>query len=179
MSHYQKGDDMMKRLIMLILIMTAALLVVACGAAAVTPDEPPADAQPAPDTDEGIMPRPTVTTDASPGDDAYPMPVQPEPETDYPAPETMPTYDPYPAVAGYVWVVHPFGEQCEDGRFYENVDAAVTALEDADIEVDRGTTVNLNVCLACGCPTSEHYRLHIAEADLEKAEALGWELYRE
>jgi hypothetical protein len=163
---------LMKRLLML--LMMVILLGAACGDTAVTP--PDTEVQPAPETDEGVFPRPTVTPDMPDADESYPVPAIATPATGYPAPEALPTYDPYPVVEGYVWVVHPFGEQCEDGRFYDNLDAAINALRAADIDVQRGTTTNLNVCLACGCPTSEHYRLHIAEDDLAKAEALGWTL---
>lgn len=165
----------MKRLFML--LMMVALLGAACGDTAAPP--PDIESAPEAETDEGIFPRPTVTTDTTDADESYPVPEAVPPVTDYPAPEALPTYDPYPVVAGYVWVVHPFGEQCEDGRFYDNLDAAIAALSDADIEVQWGTTTNLNVCLACGCPTSEHYRLHIAEDDLPQAEELGWELIRD
>jgi hypothetical protein len=164
---------------LLLLLMSVLLFGVACGDTAVAP--PDTDVQPAPETetDDGIFPRPTVTPDAADTTDGYPAPETAPPVTDYPAPEPAPTLDPYPVVAGYVWVVHPLGEQCEDDRFYDDVNAAIAALEAADIEVDRGVVTNLNVCLACGCPTSEHYRLHIAEADLSKAEALGWALFTE
>jgi hypothetical protein len=165
----------MKRVMMLIMIV--ALFGAACGDTAVTPEA--VDTEPTVETDEGIFPRPTVTSDDLDSAESYPVPEAPTPVTDYPAPEALPTHDPYPVAEGYVWVVHPVGEQCEDGRFYDNVNAAVSALEEAEIEVDWGTTTNLNVCLACGCPTSEHYRLHIAEEDLSKAEALGWRLFRE
>lgn len=164
----------MTRLLMLIM-MAALLLVAACNNTAVSPTDD--TVQTAPETDEGIFPRPTITPDAPGSEQSYPIPAQPTLATDYPAPEVMSAPDPYPVVDGYVWVVHPVGEQCEDGRFYNNVNAAVTALTEADIEVQRGTITSLNVCMACGCPTSEHYRLHIAEDDLSKAEALGWELF--
>jgi hypothetical protein len=167
----------MKRLLML--IMALALFVTACGDTAETPNE--VEIQPAPETEEeeGIFPRPTVTT-ALPGEEESYPPPPPQPETeDYPAPQALPTIDAYPVVDGYVWVVHPLGTQCEDGRFYDSVDAAVSALTEADIDVLRGTTTDLNVCLACGCPTSTHYRLHIAEDDLPTAERLGWTLFTE
>jgi hypothetical protein len=168
----------MKRFgLLILLILLASLFVTACGDAAVTP--PDTELEPTLETDEGIFPRPTVTPDDPHSDESYPVPAVPTLDADYPAPEAMPTYDPYPVVEGYVWVVHPVGEQCEDGQFYESVNAAVSALEEADVEVQRGSTVSLNVCLACGCPTSEHYRLHIAAEDLSKAEELGWELFRD
>ncbi len=166
----------MKRLLMLLVVVM--LFGLACADTAVPPTEIPADSetQSAPETEEeGIFPRPTVTNER-PAEESYPVPALPTPDTDadYPAPEAMPTRDAYPVVEGYVWVVHPVGEQCEEERFYDTLDAAVSALEANNIEVDRATMVDLNVCLACGCPTSAHYRLHIAEADLRAAEAMGW-----
>jgi hypothetical protein len=168
-----KGDDTMKRLLMLTMILT--LLVAACGDTAVTPET--VEPEPTVESDEGIFPRPTVTPDETDTDESYPLPEVATPDTDYPAPEAMPTPDPYPAVEGYVWVVHPFGEQCEEGRHFDDVNAAITALEEADVEVVGGATISLNVCLACGCPTSEHYILQIAEGDWTTAERLGWYLY--
>jgi hypothetical protein len=168
-----QGDDTMKRLLMLTMILT--LLVAACGDTAVTPET--VEPEPTVDSDEGIFPRSTVTPDEADTDESYPVPEVATPDTDYPAPEAMPTRDPYPVVAGYVWVVHPVGEQCEEGRHFDNVNAAIAALEEAEVEVAAGATTSLNVCLACGCPTSEHFILQIAEEDLSTAEGLGWYLY--
>jgi hypothetical protein len=165
----------MKRLLMLTMILT--LLVAACGDTAVTPEV--VEPEPTVESDEGIFPRPTVTPDETDTDEGYPLPEAAAPGSEYPAPAALPTRDPYPVVEGYVWVVHPVGEQCEDGRFFDDVNAAITALEEADVEVTAGATINLNVCLACGCPTSEHYILQIAEDDLATAERLDWHLLTE
>jgi hypothetical protein len=161
----------MKRLLMLTMILT--LLVAGCSDTAVTPET--VEPEPTVESDEGIFPRPTVTPDET--RESYPVPEAATPDSDYPAPEALPTRDPYPVVEGYIWVVHPVGEQCEDGRFFDDVNAAITALEEADVEVTAGATINLNVCLACGCPTSEHFILQIDEEDLSTAERLGWYPY--
>ncbi len=103
---------------------------------------------------------------------AYPPPTTtPEPE-DYPAPaDTDEPVDPYPA--GLAPLLLPAGDQCEEKR-YPDLNAALEPLESAGVEVMAATTVDLIVCAACGCPTSEHYRIQIDPADLDIALALGW-----
>lgn len=152
------------------------LFLVACGPATPSATTPP-PAQPV---------RPTPTTDAalqpdSDGPVGYPPPLPsptPYPEG-YPIPPgQIEQSDPYPAAEnnGSIFVLHPFGEQCEDAakQKYPNAQQARAALTAAGITVYEVGTVDLNVCLACGCPTSAHYRAQIAVSDLNKALALGW-----
>ena len=153
------------------------LLLAACGPATPSSTATPAPAQPAratPTADAALQP----TNDSAIG---YPPP--PPSPTPYPegypiTPANVEPGNPYPAAEsnGTTWVIHPFGEQCEDAdkQKYPNTQEARAALTAAGIAVYEVGTVNLNVCLACGCPTSAHYRAQIAVSDLNKALALGW-----
>jgi hypothetical protein len=75
-----------------------------------------------------------------------------------------------------VWILRPYGEQCEDSStyLYQDEKEAAQALEEQGVTVLDMETVGLMVCEACGCPTSEHFRLQISAQDLAAAEALGW-----
>lgn len=163
---------------MLTLVLLLALLFVACGPATPTPTSVPEIIQPE---------RPTPTPDPAlrpPGDSGqigYPPPL-PSP-TAYPegypiAPALVEPADPYPAPesSGRVSVIHALGIQCEDAskQKYANAQEARAGLIAASVAVFDVTTVDLNVCLACGCPTSTHYQAEIAAADLNKALTLGW-----
>jgi hypothetical protein len=101
-----------------------------------------------------------------------PPPIFNEP-TGYPV-GPFPTSTPfaYPAGAAF-WIARPAGLQCESPT-YENLNAATSALEAEGIEVQEALEANLIVCQACGCPTSQTYRVLIKATDLTAAEALGW-----
>jgi hypothetical protein len=73
-----------------------------------------------------------------------------------------------------IWIVHPAGEQCANGPIYPDSEFAATALESAGVLINEIETISLNVCQACGCPISEHFRAQIDASDISKAEALGW-----
>ena len=106
-----------------------------------------------------------------PGDDgAYPAP---DDLAGYPEPPLPPTPDPYPG--GVVWIIHPVGVQCEDGRLFADLAAATASLEENGISVLRAEETELLVCQSCDCPTSLHYRLQIDPADLVQAIRLGWQ----
>jgi hypothetical protein len=112
--------------------------------------------------------------------ESYPPPVEndgypaPPDQAGYPAPPALPPApDPYPG--GVVWIIRPVGEQCDDTRSFVDLAAAVASLEDAGIPVKEADMVELLVCQACNCPTSEHYRLQIDPADLGQALRLGWQ----
>jgi len=47
-------------------------------------------------------------------------------------------------------------------------------LEEKGVTVFKSEPFGMAVCEACGCPTSEHYRINIDANDLVKAVALGW-----
>lgn len=111
----------------------------------------------------------------------YPAPVTPpielptETPDGYPAPPPPPpTTDPYP-VSNRLWIIHPAGEQCAETLVFENLDEATTALEQEGILVFEAEEVGRMVCEACGCPTSEHFRVQIDAGDLDRAVSLGWE----
>jgi hypothetical protein len=102
--------------------------------------------------------------------DAYPAPPD---QAGYPAPPSPPPApDPYPS--GIVWIVRAAGEQCEDSLRFVDLASAVASLEENGITVNEAEGVELMVCQACGCPTSEHYRLQIDPVDLDQAMRLGW-----
>lgn len=101
-----------------------------------------------------------------------PPPIFTEP-TGYPV-GPFPTSTPYayPADTAF-WIVRPAGLQCES-PFYDDLDAATSTLKTGGIEVQQAEEVDLFVCQACGCPTSQTFRVLISAADLAAAEALGW-----
>ncbi|MEW5985335.1 MAG: hypothetical protein AB1791_01730 [Chloroflexota bacterium] len=143
---------------------TVVLLLAACGGpAAPTPTAP---------LPEATAPFPAATPADQTG---YPAPTQPALPESYPAaPESAPTLPAgYPG--GEVWVVRPAGLQCESPGPYADLKAAVAALEEAGVAVLQPETINLAVCSACGCPTSEHFRVKIDPAGLATALALGWQ----
>lgn len=129
---------------------------------------------PDPTREEGEpLPTEVLLPTTEPGrDTAYPPPTQVQPDA-YPSPsgpEELP--DPYPA--GLAALILPAGSQCED-KAYPDLASALQPLEEAGVEVRAATTVDLVVCAACGCPTSEHYRVQIDRADLDTALDLGWQ----
>ena len=117
-------------------------------------DEPGSDGYPGPS--DGGYPAPLLPTAIPPG---------------YPAPSPQPTLDAYPG--GFAILIRPAGQQCEDPTFAD-MDAAVAELESAGIKVHEVSRLDMLVCEACGCPTSEHFRVLIDPADLEIAQPLGW-----
>jgi hypothetical protein len=120
---------------------------------------------------ETSIPLPTLTSPA------YPPPVITAPDPTllpegYPAPPVPPpTLDPYPG--GVVWIVLPVGLQCEEP---ENTDIqlAIDTLKEAGVTVLSSEQISLEVCQACGCPTSGHYRAQIDPSGLSTALSLGW-----
>lgn len=156
-----------------VLISLIALFVlVGCGAAEPEPATPTAE--------------PTATAPPAEPTEAPPEPT-PEPEAYPSAPEATEAPDEYPAAetpalpTGYppemmVWMEQPWGTQCEDPETYEygDIREAVTALEEAGVEVQASEAVELAVCQACDCPTSEHFRVQISAQDIEQAQELGW-----
>ena len=179
----------MKKLKLLVLCGFVLVVVMACGPA-------PEGATPEPDRPEAegdVFPRVTITpipggeeSESVPEPEAtavpneYPPPPESvtQPESAYPADEqvTQPE-SAYPADGTPVWIVFPVGVQCEeDSGLYANLDAAVEALDAADvIVVDQGM-VEMIVASACGQPTSEHYRVQILSDGLDQAQNLGWEI---
>jgi hypothetical protein len=121
--------------------------------------------------EEETLPQPTAAPEGYPA----PPAASPTPEGYPGAPTPLPTQDPYPGVEseGLVWIVKPVGVQCEDAG-EANLPAAVSELTEADVAVQASETSTLAVCTVCGCPTSEHYRVQIAAADLNKVTEMGW-----
>ena len=108
-----------------------------------------------------------------PEEPGYPAPVLPTPiSPGYPAPSPAPTPDPYPG--GFAIFIRPAGLQCEDPT-YADMDAAVAELEEAGITVREISQIDMMVCEACGCPTSEQFRVLIDPADVAAVLLLGWE----
>ena len=104
------------------------------------------------------------------------QPTAASPEAGYPPPseESAPPAA-YPADEP-VWIVRPRGEQCADESSFEyaSLRDAVSALEEAGVTVLSSESVEFMVCQACGCPTSEHYRIEILGEDVETIRSLGW-----
>ncbi|UCG23290.1 MAG: hypothetical protein JSW55_14185 [Chloroflexota bacterium] len=150
------------------MLLVAATLVACSGDSEVTPTEetPPAE--------ETAMPEAYPVEEPTAMATAYPaqiVPTIPQSDAGYPIPEPLPTKDPYPG--GLAVILHPVGQQCEVPTFPELADATA-ALEDAGITVMAAEKIALDVCAACSCPTSEHYRVQISPDDLLKAIELGW-----
>ena len=170
------------------------LLLAACGPAAPEPAGAPTN-EPAQEPVEDVLPRVTITPtaveetgpalpsapEAAPEDGSYPAPSAPPTATPYPEgypspPPLLPTRDPYPAAEGNVWILRPVGIQCESTKDYADIQAAVADLTAIGVEVQEQETVEIPVTTVCGAPTSAHFRVQIAAADLANAELLGWEL---
>jgi hypothetical protein len=149
------------------------LVLSACGAS----DEDPTEVSPEP-TKEGVLALPTVEPSlnlpgypepSDPG--AYPGPEEP---AGYPAPPIM-TAAPaaYPEGTTF-WMDHSAGLQCEEPLTYPTIDDALAALEEKGVIALKSESFGMAVCEACGCPTSQHYRVNIDANDLDKAITLGW-----
>ena len=172
----------MKKLF-LVMILLAAVMLAACSGggedeateepgdnAPALPEATPADSGSDSSDDDGDKPG----SDGYPGplDSGYPAPSLPAPiSPGYPAPSPGPTVDAYPG--GFAALIRPAGLQCEDPS-YADMDAAVAELEGAGIKVHEVSRVDMMVCEACGCPTSDHFRVLIEPADLAAALLLGW-----
>ena len=89
----------------------------------------------------------------------------------YPVATPPPTLNPYPG--GFAVILLAAGAQCEEVAV-PNLSAAIGMLEEAGIVVLAAEEIAMNVCQACGCPTSVHYRAQIHPEDLETAYELGW-----
>jgi hypothetical protein len=57
---------------------------------------------------------------------------------------------------------------------YPTLEDATAALEKNGVPVLQAEEVNMIVCEACNCPTSEQYRIFIDANYLEAAQDLGW-----
>lgn len=171
----------MKKIILAI-ILIAAVMLGACSSPVDEATEEPVDegpglpeVTPAPSDDDTVdVDDPADGSYPGPGEDGgYPAPLLPTPfPPSYPAPVVAPTYDAYPG--GVAIIIRPLGVQCED-PLYSNIDDAVTDLEEAGITVQEAGELELIVCDACGCATSEHYRMLIGPDDMATALALGWQ----
>lgn len=105
---------------------------------------------------------------------AYPIDPTPTIPSAYPAqPPPLPTSNAYP-IDEEIWILRAAGEQCEEPLTYPDVESATSALEGVGVAVLETEEVSLGVCSACGCPTSEHYRVKIISGDFAKAQPLGW-----
>jgi len=158
-------------------ILLSVLLALALGACQSSPaleeTEPPPQASESTETPAAAPDAPEGT--ATPG--SYPaQPTASSPESGYPvAPEESAPSSAYPA-GEPVWMLRPLGEQCADESTfaYASLREAVSAIEDAGVNVLSSEMVELMVCQACGCPTSEHYRVQILGEDVQTVRSLGW-----
>lgn len=174
----------MKTKLWLISLLIVVLTVVACGPAADTNQptentntsdgEGALEIDPAPDT----MPVTQPPLPEATADEAYPPQPAPQPTAEgYPAaPAVVPTVDPYPeAVDGFIWMLLPVGVQCEDDSGqYSDLQDAVAGLTAVNVLTSQSEIAELNVCAACGCPTSAHFRVQVSVDDVNAAQSLGW-----
>lgn len=190
----------MRRLIWIfILIFGVCFTAVACSAAAEEDAPVPADddeggalnpapessgsgLEAAPETESDVFPRPTTTPAPAseptvPADvEGYPVPPAPTalPEG-YEIPPTVPPLNPYPEPNGtLIWVIKPVGEQCAEAPTTPDLQTAVADMVAFGIPVETSEMIDLDVCTACGCPTSAHFRLQIDAGYLANAAVLGW-----
>ncbi len=169
---------MVKRLAYPIILLFLMLLA-ACGPSNVEPESSATPPSPDNQPEVDVMPRPTITATAVPADayPAAPAPANVQPEG-YPAPELMPTRDPYPGLEAADMqsvMMIAAGTQCEDPLTYPTEQDAVAALEAAGITVHESTTMELMVIASCGSPTSTHYQVLIDADKQAEAEQMGWE----
>jgi hypothetical protein len=165
----------MTRLFLAAGLFTGLFLVACAGGetATPTPDIPQATASrfpgeespPGPAGTAQGYPAPATATETPAGYPAAATPTAPGLPEGYPA-----------GVDGEVWIVHAAGEQCQDALTYPDLASAEAALEAAGVTVLDSEAISLAVCQACGCPTSEQYRVRINAADVAKALALDWVL---
>ena len=154
-----------------LMVMIVLVLLSGCG-----PSEPKAP-QPLP-TLPGLEAAPGGPPTAVPED--YPAPevippVNPTKDPNYPAPPTFaPTVDPYPG--GLVWVIRPVGIQCEESTLpgYGDLREATSTLTAAGVSVAQSEMTEMAVTAVCGSPTSAHFRVQIAAADLQTALSMDW-----
>jgi hypothetical protein len=106
--------------------------------------------------------------------EGYPTLATPRPPSGYPGATDPPLLPPGYPNEGELWIVRAAGAQCEDALIYPDIESAEAALLDAGVTVLDLELVELMVCSACGCPTSEHYRARINASDLAAALAIQW-----
>ena len=179
-------------------LLTAVLWLTAVSCGPTTVEEEAPDSYPtennggglndAPEADPDIFPRATLTPPpisdpiepetAPGGQDGYPAPLLPSPTSfpeGYIAPTPPPALNPYPEASGnLIWILKPVGEQCAETPTTPDLQTAVADMVAFGIPVEASEMTSLNVCSACGCPTSAHFRMQIDAAYLGNAEALGW-----
>lgn len=187
----------MKRLLWLITAVLC-LLSAACGSSATDDLNPtPADSggglNPAPTSETGsgaetdLFPRATLTPppageltqpESATGSDTdgYPPPPSPLPLPEgYELPTAAPTINPYPEATGQlIWILKPVGEQCAETPATPDLQTAVADMIAFGIPVEASEMTEQEVCTACGCPTSAHFRLQIDSGYLGNAQVLGW-----
>ena len=157
-----------------VIVFVVVLVLVACS--------PSAETEPTKEPKNPTMePAPALPTlDTSLVATAYPGPSDPvspaEPESDptgYPPPPlATPTPYAYPEGTEF-WMLRAAGIQCED-KLYPTLKDATAALENNGVTVLEAEEVNMMVCEACDCPTSEHYRVLISADEFDSAVILGW-----
>ena len=114
---------------------------------------------------EPALPAPTDMPEAyqalQPTEAADAYPAESDTAVDLPA---------YPAT-GTIWVIRPLGQQCQQASEfeYENIEAAIVALDEVGVRVYIGDVVFRPACASCDCPTSEQFRVRIDESNLEQA----------
>jgi hypothetical protein len=171
-NHFEMEVLVKKSTILFVFILI--LLLSACGGA--SEEEPTSESDSA--TEEAAPALPTVDSPLiEPG---YPGPEEPvgypgpQGEPGYPAPPvSTPAPSSYPAGTTF-WMLHSAGLQCEQPLTYPELADALAALENRGVTVIKSEATGMMVCEACGCPTSEHYRVEIDATDLQAAIALGW-----
>ena len=163
-----------RKLALVLTVMLFLAVLAACtggqdGEATTAPTEESRPGEPTPTSAAPGGATPTAAPTSYP---AFPTPTLPGSNGGYPVATPVPTDNPYPG--GLVTLFHPMGLQCEEPIFAD-LSAAVGSLEEAGIAVVAAEEIGLEVCEACGCATSQHYRVQINVEDLDRALELGWQ----
>jgi hypothetical protein len=159
-------------------MLTILVLILALSACSGSTDSEPTKESKKP-TEEAAPALPTLDTSLVepsfplPSDsDAYP---NPKDRSGYPPPPPIMTSTPYAYPDGATfWILHSAGIQCEEPLIYPTLDDAVENLEENGVAVISAEAVSMMVCQACGCPTSEFYRVNIDAYDLNTAISIDW-----
>jgi hypothetical protein len=157
-------------LLFIILLLMASMAACDGGAQAPT-TEPTRASEPGAQPATLTVPAMATATSEPGGYPPFAAPTLPGVDEGYPA-GPLPTLDPYPG--GLATIIRPMGLQCEDPIF-PDLSAAIASLEEAGITVVAAEEIGLEVCEACGCATSTHFRVQINVADLDRALKLGWQ----
>lgn len=157
----------------LLLVVSLFFALVGCGpSSAVSEEDATAGAPLLPEIRDTAVPQ-SPTSEGYPVEEVLPVTAVPD---SYPPPTqpTLSTESSYPAQEGTIWVARPVGVQCETAE-YTDIQEAIADLKAIGVEVLDSGTFQLNVLAVCGEATSAHFRVLVAQEDMEDTAVLGWE----